>query len=88
LRRGTNSKGSGLQIDVRKDHPYAAYKELSFEIPVRSEGDVMAKTVVRLQELLQSVEIVEQAVSSLPGGDMSRVQGGSTWRGYRAGGGT
>jgi NADH-quinone oxidoreductase subunit D len=67
---GPTARGSGLQIDVRKDHPYAAYKELSFEVPVRSEGDVMAKTVVRLQELLQSVEIVEQAVSSLPGGDI------------------
>jgi NADH-quinone oxidoreductase subunit D len=67
---GPTARGSGLQIDVRKDHPYAAYKELSFEVPVRNEGDVMARTVVRLEELIQSVEIVEQAVSSLPGGDI------------------
>ncbi len=67
---GPTARGSGLQIDVRKDHPYAAYKELSFEVPVMSEGDVWAKTVVRLLETIQSAEIVEQAVSSLPPGDI------------------
>jgi NADH-quinone oxidoreductase subunit D len=67
---GPTARGSGLKIDTRKDYPYAAYDELSFDIPVRTEGDVMAKTVVRLEEMLQSVSIIEQAIDALPRGEI------------------
>ncbi|MHC1564190.1 MAG: hydrogenase large subunit [Candidatus Hecatellaceae archaeon] len=67
---GPTARASGLPIDVRKDFPHAAYSMLSFEVPVRTEGDVLAKTIVRIEEMLQSAEIVRQAVDAMPGGDI------------------
>jgi len=67
---GPTARGSGIRIDTRKDHPYAAYDEVSFDVPTREEGDVMAKTVVRLEEMLQSIEIVRQCLDSMPGGEI------------------
>ena len=67
---GPTARGSGLKIDTRKDHPHAAYGDISFRVPVRTEGDVMAKTVVRLEELLESVSIIKRAVDALPKGDI------------------
>ncbi|MEM4245793.1 MAG: nickel-dependent hydrogenase large subunit [Candidatus Bathyarchaeia archaeon] len=65
---GPVARASGIRIDTRRDHPYAAYKDVSFEVPVLSEGDVWAKTYVRLLEVLESVSIIEQALGSLPAG--------------------
>jgi len=67
---GPTARGSGLKIDVRQDSPHAAYDRVDFEVPVRTEGDVMAKTVVRLLECLESVSIIRQALDALPGGDI------------------
>jgi len=65
---GPTARGSGLYIDARKDHPYAAYREVSFDVPTVSEGDVWARTYVRLLEMIESVEIIEQALGALPSG--------------------
>ncbi|KYH38463.1 MAG: NADH:ubiquinone oxidoreductase, partial [Candidatus Hecatellales archaeon B24] len=67
---GPTARASGLPIDIRKDFPHAAYSMLSFDVPVRTEGDVLAKTIVRIEEMLQSAEIVIQAVDAMPGGDI------------------
>lgn len=67
---GPTARGSGLKIDVRKDHPYAAYGELSFDVPVYSEGDNLARTLVRVEEILQSVELLRQVLFNLPKGEI------------------
>lgn len=63
---GPNLRATGLDFDVRRDDPYAVYDQLDFEIPTESEGDAWARTLVRRQELLQSIRIVKQVIEKLP----------------------
>ncbi len=65
---GPTARGSGLKIDVRRDHPYAAYRELPLEVKVRSEGDVLSRHLVRLEEVFNSLDMIEHALDRLPGG--------------------
>ncbi|AFH43274.1 NADH-quinone oxidoreductase subunit C [Fervidicoccus fontis] len=65
---GPVARGSGLYRDVRKDHPYAAYRELSFKIPLYTEGDILARFLVRYEETFESLSIIEQALDRLPNG--------------------
>jgi len=65
---GPTARGSGLNRDVRRDYPYAAYKHVSFRIPVYSEGDNMARTLVRIDELFESINIIEQLLDKIPQG--------------------
>jgi Ni,Fe-hydrogenase III large subunit len=65
---GPVARASGLDRDVRRDHPYAAYRHMSFRVPVRYEGDVQARLLVKLDELGESISIVEQALGGLPSG--------------------
>ncbi len=68
---GPVARATGLDIDVRRDHSYAAYKELSFDVPVYSEGDVLAITLVRLDEVFESLDLIEQILDALPGGPLA-----------------
>jgi NADH-quinone oxidoreductase subunit D len=61
-------RGSGIPCDVRKVEPYSVYPELDFDIPVFPEGDCMARYNVRMEEMEQSLRIIEQAVAKLPEG--------------------
>ncbi|MCS7139452.1 MAG: nickel-dependent hydrogenase large subunit [Candidatus Nezhaarchaeota archaeon] len=65
---GPTARGSGLKIDVRVDEPYAAYKDLGVDVKVMSEGDVLARTLVRALETIESTEIVERCVDAMPNG--------------------
>ena len=65
---GPTMRGSGIARDVRKDQPYSAYPELDFEIAVYDEGDNLARTLVRIDEILESIKIVKQALDNLPPG--------------------
>ncbi len=65
---GPTARASGVDFDVRRDDPYAAYKELSWNVVTRKEGDVMARILVRLEEILESISMVEQVLDALPGG--------------------
>jgi NADH-quinone oxidoreductase subunit D len=65
---GPTLRGSGVAYDVRKAEPYGAYPRFAFDIPTRPEGDVFARYWVRVQEMRQSVRIIEQALEALPGG--------------------
>ncbi|MEM1685680.1 MAG: NADH-quinone oxidoreductase subunit D [Acidilobaceae archaeon] len=62
---GPNIRGSGIKYDVRLIEPYEVYDELEFEIPVYEEGDALARTWVRVEEIKQSLNIIEQAVDWL-----------------------
>ncbi len=61
-------RGSGVEYDVRKDCPYAVYDRLPFDVPVGTQGDNMDRYLVRMEEMEQSMRIVEAALSELPGG--------------------
>ncbi len=65
---GPVARASGVNIDARRDYPYEAYPHFEFEIPIQSGGDVLARTVVRAYDTLESMKIVKQALESLPGG--------------------
>ena len=61
-------RGSGLAYDVRRAEPYSVYPEFDFEIPTRPETDSMARYLVRMEEMTQSLRIIEQALDKLPAG--------------------
>ncbi len=61
-------RGAGVGYDVRRAEPYSVYPELDFDIPTYPEGDCMARYMVRLDEIEQSMRIIEQACAKLPDG--------------------
>jgi len=63
-------RGSGVAWDLRKATPYSGYEQYEFEIPTRNEGDVYARYLVRLEEMRQSLRIVQQAMDKLPFGSI------------------
>jgi len=65
---GPPARASGLPIDARLDHPYAAYGELPPRIAVQTDGDTWARVLVRLDELEDSVRLVRDALTQLPPG--------------------
>ena len=67
---GPIARASGVLRDLRKDEPYLAYGELSgaFKIAAATEGDCLARYLVRMEEMVQSVKIVEAAIENLPSG--------------------
>jgi len=68
---GPTARGSGVAIDVRRDDPYAAYADLDWKVIVQPEGDVFAKAVVRLLEVLEAIKIIRQAIKKLPDGPIT-----------------
>lgn len=64
-------RGSGVPYDVRKNEPYSIYSELDFDIPCYPAGDSMARYMVRMDEMTQSLRIIEQALDKLPGGPVN-----------------
>ena len=65
---GPVARASGLPQDIRRAAPYEIYDRLDFEVPVRTEGDVLARIVVRALEVVESCRIIEQALDGLPSG--------------------
>jgi Ni,Fe-hydrogenase III large subunit/Ni,Fe-hydrogenase III component G len=68
---GFVARASGLDVDVRRDHPFAAYRELGVRVPVLEGGDVRARTLVRVQEARESARLVQRALEVLPGGPLA-----------------
>lgn len=68
---GPTARGSGVDIDVRRDDPYAAYQNIEFEVPVEEKGDVLSRVIVRLKELHQSINIIRKAFNDLPKGPIA-----------------
>ncbi|HSM25296.1 MAG TPA: NADH dehydrogenase (quinone) subunit D [Anaerolineaceae bacterium] len=61
-------RGSGVDHDLRKKQPYSGYELYNFDIPTYPEGDVYARYRVRMEEMTQSLRIIEQALNKLPYG--------------------
>ena len=65
---GPVERASGIDRDTRRDHPYAAYADLRFDVPVEEEGDAYARAKVRMGELHESLSVIHQSLSRLEGG--------------------
>jgi len=61
-------RGSGVNLDLRRDNPYSGYETYDFEVPVEPDGDVWARFRVRMRELYESYKIVVQALERLKPG--------------------
>jgi NADH-quinone oxidoreductase subunit D len=65
---GPTLRASGIPYDIRRAHPYSVYPELEFAIPVREEGDSYARYMVHLDEIKQSIHIIDQVLHQMPDG--------------------
>ena len=65
---GPPARASGIAIDARIDHPYAAYDEVRPRIVTQEAGDTWARVVVRVGELVESIRLVREALTALPEG--------------------
>jgi len=65
---GPTLRGSGVDIDLRRDMPYSGYENFKFKVPVAQQGDVFARYMCRVLELRESNEIVKQALDGMPEG--------------------
>ena len=65
---GSTARGSGVTYDIRKAMPYSGYEQYDFEVPTHPDGDVYARYQVRMEEMRQSLRIIDQAINRLPMG--------------------
>jgi NADH-quinone oxidoreductase subunit D len=65
---GPNLRASGVPFDIRRAHPYSVYPELEFDIPTRREGDSLARYLLRMDEVRQSLRIIDQCLHQMPDG--------------------
>jgi len=65
---GPTARGSGVEIDARIDHPFAAYEYIPVKIVLYKEGDILARTLVRLEETLESIRIIRECLKEMPQG--------------------
>jgi len=65
---GPSMRGSGVDYDIRKEEPYSIYPDLDFKACMRREGDSLARYLVRLDEIRESMHILKQIVDAMPAG--------------------
>ena len=80
---GPTARASGISQDIRRSSPYTMYDMFEFEVPIETTGDVLARVVVRLLEIVESCKIIEQAAKQIPSGpthgsDFVEVPAGET----------
>ncbi len=63
---GPVARASGISDDIRKADPYAAYKDVDFNVIIEDRGDALSRTSVRLREVLESANIIRQLLASMP----------------------
>ncbi len=61
-------RAAGMPYDIRKELPYTSYEIFNFDIPTMPDGDIYSRYKVRIEEMRQSVRIIEQAINKLPMG--------------------
>ncbi len=64
-------RASGVPYDVRKDQPYEMYGDVDFDVPIATEGDNFARYIVRIEEIRQSIRIIEQILARFPKGPIN-----------------
>jgi NADH-quinone oxidoreductase subunit D len=65
---GPPMRASGIDLDLRRDRPYSGYEKFQFKVPVSTDGDCWARYVVRLEEMRESVKMIQQALDGMPEG--------------------
>ena len=65
---GPNLRACGLAFDVRRDDPYLIYDQLEFDIPTEKSGCILARTMVRRSEMIESIKILRQIIQHIPKG--------------------
>ncbi len=65
---GPTLRGSGVDVDLRRDQPYSGYENFKFNVPTSTVGDVYARYLVRVAELRESQKIAMQALEGMPEG--------------------
>jgi NADH-quinone oxidoreductase subunit D len=68
---GPNLRASGVSYDVRKDRPYYDYDQYDFDVPVGEHGDIYDRYLCRMEEMRQSLRLLQQAIDRLPGGPIN-----------------
>src|SRR5262249_48023490 len=68
---GPIARASGVVRDLRKDEPYLAYSDFDFKVVCAKAGDCYSRYLVRMDEMLQSLAIVQQAIENLPAGSVN-----------------
>jgi len=71
---GPNLRGSGIEWDLRKKQPYLCYPDLAFDIPIGATGDCYDRYLVRMEEMRQSVRILQQCIEKIPGGADNKIK--------------
>ena len=73
---GPLARASGLKIDVRNEIEYLPYKEIGYEMQTHSDGDINARNIVRLNEILNSIKMCENVIEGLPDGEIfTKIKG-------------
>lgn len=70
---GPIARAVGIDWDLRRDMPYEAYGDVTFDVPIATEGDVYARYRVRVAEMRESVKIMEQLMDKMPSGDFKNM---------------
>ncbi|MGH2820676.1 MAG: NADH-quinone oxidoreductase subunit D, partial [Actinomycetota bacterium] len=70
---GPIARAAGIDWDLRRDTPYEAYDEVTFDVPILERGDVYDRYRVRMAEMREALRIVEQVVDKMPGGDFKNM---------------
>jgi NADH-quinone oxidoreductase subunit D len=65
---GPIARACGVQYDLRKARPYSGYEQYDFNLPTRTDGDIFARYIVRVEEMSESLKIIRQALDKLPSG--------------------
>jgi len=68
---GPNLRGSGIDHDLRRKNPYLDYEKYDFEIPIGTTGDCFDRYLVRMEEMRQSIRILEQVIDTIPSGPIN-----------------
>jgi NADH-quinone oxidoreductase subunit D len=68
---GPSLRASGIPLDMRRTHPYSVFPELDFDIPTRDEGDCLARYLIRIDEIRQSLRIIDQCLHEMPDGPVT-----------------
>jgi NADH-quinone oxidoreductase subunit D len=68
---GANLRASGVPYDIRKDRPYYDYDSYDFDVPVGEHGDIYDRYLCRMEEMRQSLRLLQQTIDRLPGGSIN-----------------
>jgi len=81
---GPVARASGIDLDVRRDHPYGRYRSCQIEVPVTHYGDVMARARIRIAEAAASAQMIQEAARSLPDGSVFTPLVSQEFQGFSA----